>query len=88
MCAMLQETATKAFELFKRARKAEEGRVMELQAALSHVQDAVAHTLPADEKKRTVASAAADAAAVQPGVVEKIDGMDVEMQDTEAVDGS
>jgi hypothetical protein len=81
---MLQETATKAFEQFKRARKAEEGRVIELHVALSQVQEVVAPILPADEGEG--AAAAADATA-GGGDENKMDGMDVEMQDTEAADG-
>lgn len=69
----MQETTIKSFEQFKRARKADEGRIIEMQAAVTQVQDVVA-SCPDD-------GGAAGDETVNPGE-------DVDMQDPEAVDAS
>ena len=68
----VQETTNKAFKQFKGARKTEEGRVAEMQAAVKQVQDVVASFAHDD------GTDAGDEAV----------GDDVEMQDSQAVDAT
>lgn len=75
----MQETANKALEMLKRARKADEVRLIEMQAAVSQVQDLVASCLDDEAPDDSAEGAATDE-------IEQTE--DVEMEDSEAVDTS